>query len=50
MCSGAWRRERGLKVASGGIDHEIDLAMVDAVDGDTIRLRKTAKEAAQAWH
>lgn len=24
-----------LRVASGGIDHEIDLAIVDAVDGDT---------------
>jgi hypothetical protein len=39
-----------LKVASGGIDHEIDLAIVDGVDADTVRLRKTAEEAVRAWH
>jgi hypothetical protein len=39
-----------LKLASGGMDHEIDMAMVDTVDKDTVRLRKTAEEAVRAWH
>jgi hypothetical protein len=39
-----------LKLISGGIDHEIDLSMVDAVENDTVRLRKTAEETVKAWH
>jgi hypothetical protein len=39
-----------LKLISGGMDHDIDLAMVDAVENNTVRLRKTAEEAVKAWH
>jgi len=39
-----------LKLASGGIDHAIDIAMVDAVENDAVRLRKTAAETVQTWH
>jgi hypothetical protein len=39
-----------LKVASGGMDHDIEFAIVEAVEGDTVRLRKTAEEAVRAWH
>jgi hypothetical protein len=39
-----------LKLASGGIDHVIDIAMVDAIENDAVRLRKTAEEAVRTWH
>jgi hypothetical protein len=39
-----------LKLISGGMDHDIDRSMVDAVENDTVRLRKTAEEAVKAWH
>ena len=39
-----------LKVASGGMDHDIDLAMVDTIENDSVRLLKTAKETVQIWH
>ena len=39
-----------LKVASGGMDHDIDIAMVDAIEGDVVRLRKTAGETVRTWH
>jgi hypothetical protein len=39
-----------LTLISGGMDHELDLSMVDAVENDTVRLRKTAEEAVKAWH
>jgi hypothetical protein len=39
-----------LKLASGGMDHEIDMAIVESVDHDTVRLRKTAEEVVRAWH
>jgi hypothetical protein len=39
-----------LKLASGGMDHDIDIEMIDAVKGDTVRLRKTAQETVRAWH
>jgi hypothetical protein len=39
-----------LKLASGGMDHDIDLDMVDEVDSQTVRLRKTAEEAVRSWH
>jgi hypothetical protein len=39
-----------LKLISGGMDHDIDLSMVDVVETDTVRLRKTAEEAVKAWH
>ena len=36
-------RER-LKLASGGMEHDIDIAMVDAVENDAVRLRSTAEQ------
>ena len=39
-----------LRLASGGMDHAIDIALVDAVDKDIVRLRKTAEETVRAWH
>jgi hypothetical protein len=39
-----------LKLASGGMDHVIDIAMVDAIEKDTVRLRKTAEETVRTWH
>ena len=39
-----------LKLASGGIDHVIDIAMVDAIENDAVRLRKTAEETVRTWH
>ena len=39
-----------LKLVSGGMDHDIDLAMVDAIENDSVRLLKTAKETVQIWH
>ena len=39
-----------LKLASGGMDHAIDIAHVDAIDSDTVRLRKTAEETVRTWH
>ena len=39
-----------LKLASGGMDHDIDIGMVDEIKNDMVRLRKTAAETVQAWH
>ena len=40
-----------VKLVSGGMDHDdIDLAMIDAVENDTVRLLKTAEETVKAWH
>ena len=39
-----------LKLASGGMDHVIDIAMVDAIENNAIRLRKTAEETVRTWH
>jgi hypothetical protein len=39
-----------LKLASGGMDHEIDIAMVDAIEDDAVRLLKTAGETIRTWH
>jgi hypothetical protein len=39
-----------LKLISGGMDHDIDMAMIDAVEKGMIRLRQTADEAVKAWH
>jgi hypothetical protein len=39
-----------LKLASGGIDHDIDIAMVDAIENDAVRLRKTAAKTVRTWH
>ena len=39
-----------LKLASGGTEHDIDIGMVDAIENDAIRLRKTADEMVRTWH
>jgi hypothetical protein len=39
-----------LKLASRGIDHDIDIAMVDVVEKNSVRLRKTAEETVRTWH
>jgi hypothetical protein len=39
-----------LKLISGGMDHELDMAMVDVVENGTVRLCKTAEETVKAWH
>jgi hypothetical protein len=39
-----------VKVASGGMDHFIDIATVHAVEGDRVRLTQTAEEAVRTWH
>jgi len=39
-----------LRLASGGMDHDIDIDVVDGVEDQTIRLRKTTEEIVRAWH
>jgi hypothetical protein len=39
-----------LKLASGGIDHEIDLATVDTIKDGRVHLRGTAAETVRTWH
>jgi hypothetical protein len=39
-----------LRLASGGMDHDIDLETVDGVEDQTVRLRKTAEETVRTWH
>ena len=39
-----------VKLASGGMHHYIDLAMVESIEDDSIRLKRTAKETTQTWH
>ena len=39
-----------LKLASGGMEHDIDIAMVDAVENDAVRLWSTAEQAVRTWH
>ena len=41
---------RRVKLASGGMDHYIDIAMVDAIKGDALCLTKTAEETVRTWH
>ena len=43
--------ERGrLKLASGGMEHDIDIAMVEAVEDDAIMLSTTAEVTVRTWH
>jgi hypothetical protein len=43
--------EKGrVQVASGGMPHDLDIAMVDAIKNDTVRLLKTAEETIRIWH
>ena len=39
-----------VKIASGGIDHSIDIGAVDAVEGEKITLSSTAEETVRSWH
>ena len=39
-----------LTLVSCGMDHDIDLAMVDAIENDSVRLLQTAKETVQVCH
>ena len=39
-----------LRLVSGGMDHEIDIGVVDGVEDQTVRLRKTTEEIVRAWH
>jgi len=32
------------------MEHDIDIAMVETVENDTVRLRKTAEQAVRTWH
>jgi hypothetical protein len=39
-----------LKLVSGGMDHDIDMSVIDVVEKDTVRLRQTAEQAVRGWH
>jgi hypothetical protein len=39
-----------IQLASGGMEHHIDIAMVDAITEDAVCLRKTAEEAMRTRH
>jgi hypothetical protein len=39
-----------LKIASGGIDHYIDIRTVNAIEGDRVLLSETAEDAVRPWH
>ena len=39
-----------LRVASGGMDHVIDIGLVDAVKDQTVCLSETAEETLRTWH
>jgi len=39
-----------VKIASGGMEHLIDIATVDAIEADGIALSTTAEETARTWH
>jgi len=42
--------ERRVKLASGGMDHYIEMAMVDAIKDGALFLTKTAQETVRTWH
>jgi hypothetical protein len=39
-----------VKIASGGMDHSIDIEAVEAVEGERVTLRTTAEETVRKWH
>jgi hypothetical protein len=39
-----------VRIASGGMDHYIEVAAVDAVQGKSVTLSKTAEETVRTWH
>ena len=47
---GAWCGERSHRGGSGGMDHTIDIAIVDAVKDGVVSLQTTAEETVRRWH
>jgi hypothetical protein len=39
-----------VRIASGGMDHFIDIAAVDAVEGQKVTLKTSAEETVRTWH
>jgi hypothetical protein len=39
-----------IRLASGGMEHTIDIATVDAIEDGVVRLRMPAAEAVRPWH
>ena len=39
-----------VKIASGGMDHFIDIAVVGEVEGEKVKLTKSAEEMVRTWH
>jgi hypothetical protein len=39
-----------VKIASGGMDHEIDIETVNAIEGERVTLTTTAEETVRTWH
>jgi hypothetical protein len=39
-----------VRIASGGMDHFIDIAVVDAVEGEKVTLKTSAEETVRTWH
>lgn len=39
-----------VKIASGAMDHYIDIATVDTIEGDRVTLSTTAEEAVRTWN
>jgi hypothetical protein len=39
-----------VKIAYGGMDHSIDIAVVNSVEGEKVTLKKPAEEIVRTWH
>ena len=39
-----------VKIASGGMDHSIDIGSVETVEGERVTLKETAEETVRTWH
>jgi hypothetical protein len=42
--------DKRVRIASGGMDHFIDIASVDAVEGQKVTLKTSAEETVRTWH
>jgi len=42
--------DKQIRIASGGMDHFIDIAAVDAVEGQKVTLKISAEETVRTWH
>jgi len=42
--------DKQIRIASGGMDHFIDIAAVDAVEGQKVTLKTSAEETVRTWH